>query len=247
MMQRALAGVAAVALAGGLPAEAHADNAGPDGVLDAWAPAFDESSAERLVTLHDPRATLWGTNAGSLITAPEGVRFYFGGACAMRPPATVSLGERTTRTFGDAATRARRGTFVRDRKALAARFSFTFVRDGGRRGSVEPRLPPGRRRRYRPAARASTLAFDRSHAPQTSPPEVRTGRLPALQTQQGRRLAAPGARACRLRQAAPRDAIQPRPAGAGGRVTAHRRGAASKTLPACPRPSPTPELLGWLR
>jgi len=116
----------------GSAAMAQSDAAAPDAVLEAWASAFNECSAEKVAALYDPSATLWGTNATALIGAPEGVRFYFNRACAMQPPVKVDFGERTTRVFGATAAIAGTYTFVRDGRNIPARFSYTLVRADGR-------------------------------------------------------------------------------------------------------------------
>ena len=36
----------------------------PEALVQAWAAAFNECSAEKLAALYDPQATLWGTNSG---------------------------------------------------------------------------------------------------------------------------------------------------------------------------------------
>lgn len=123
---------AALALLGGAPALAQTGQAGPDAVLEAWAAAFNECSAEKLAALYDPAATLWGTNSGALTTSPEGVRSYFNGACAAQPPIKVRLVERTTRLFGATAASAGSYTFVRSGQEIPARFSFSMVRVDGR-------------------------------------------------------------------------------------------------------------------
>lgn len=114
------------------PALGHSDEAAVDAVLQAWAAAFNECSAARLSQLYEPQATLWGTNSRSLISSPEGVRFYFDGACAMRPPVKVELGERSTKLFGATAAISGVYTFIREGNGLPARFSFTLVRQDGK-------------------------------------------------------------------------------------------------------------------
>lgn len=120
------------ALMGNSPVAAQADSMTPEAVVDAWVSAFNECSAEKISGLYDPTATLWGTNATALITAPEGVRFYFNSACAAQPSIKVSLGERTTRVVGTTATSAGIYTFVRAGKEIPARFSFTLLRANDR-------------------------------------------------------------------------------------------------------------------
>jgi len=99
---------------------------------ETWAAAFNECSAAKFAGLYHPVATLWGTNANSLTTAPEGVRFYFDQVCAMQPPVKVTIGERTTQVFGEAATSSGTYTFVRGEKSFPARFSFAYLRADGK-------------------------------------------------------------------------------------------------------------------
>ena len=76
---------------------AQADQADANAVVDAWAAAFNECSADKLSALYDPAATLWGTGSPALASTPEGIRSYFARACAAQPPIKVSIGERTQR------------------------------------------------------------------------------------------------------------------------------------------------------
>jgi hypothetical protein len=42
---------------------AQSNHADADAIVDAWAAAFNECSADKLAALYDPAATLWGTNS----------------------------------------------------------------------------------------------------------------------------------------------------------------------------------------
>lgn len=118
----------------------------PDGVVDAWAAGFNGCSASGIAALYDASATLWGTNASSLITTPEGVRAYFNAACGAQPPITVRIGERTTRAAGNWATSAGVYVFTRGAQEIPARFSFAMSRQDGRWLIVQHHssLMPGR-------------------------------------------------------------------------------------------------------
>lgn len=121
--------ILAVALAALLPARApaQAPAAAPEALIQAWAAAFNECSAEKLAALYHPQATLWGTNAGALTTSPEGIRVYFEGACAMRPPVRVTVGQVVGRLHGGAATVSGTYDFAREGSAIRARYSMALV------------------------------------------------------------------------------------------------------------------------
>ncbi|MEZ5730527.1 MAG: DUF4440 domain-containing protein [Burkholderiaceae bacterium] len=123
---------AALALLFTTPALAQSDVMSPDDAIATWAAAFNNCMVKSLSALYAPDATLWGTNARSLIATPSGIRSYFDGACTLQPPFKVTIGEHTTRVFGPSAASAGTYSFVRDGKIMAARFSFALVRSGGR-------------------------------------------------------------------------------------------------------------------
>ena len=111
---------------------AQAPGGPPEAVIQAWAAAFNECSAEKLAALYDPQATLWGTNASALTTSPEGIRVYFEGACIMRPPIRVTVGQVVGRLHGGAATVSGTYDFAREGTVLRARYSMALVAaDGG--------------------------------------------------------------------------------------------------------------------
>ena len=111
---------------------AQADQADADAVVDAWAAAFNECSADKLTALYDPAATLWGTGSPALASTPEGIRTYFTRACAVLPPIKVSIGEHTTRVFGNSAASAGAYSFVQDGRTIPARFSFALIKKDGK-------------------------------------------------------------------------------------------------------------------
>ena len=111
---------------------AQVDQADANAVVDAWAAAFNECSADKLSALYDPAATLWGTGSPALASTPEGIRSYFARACAAQPPIKVSIGERTTRVFGNSAASAGAYSFVQDGRTIPARFSFALVGKDGK-------------------------------------------------------------------------------------------------------------------
>jgi len=102
----------------------------PDGVVQAWAAAFNECSAEKLAALYDPQATLWGTNSAALTTTPEGVRAYFDRACSVSPPIRVAVGQVVSRTHGVYATVSGTYEFAREAMLFPSRYSFALVSTG---------------------------------------------------------------------------------------------------------------------
>ena len=111
---------------------AQANPSDADAIVDAWAAAFNECSPDKLAALYDPAATLWGTGSPALASTPEGIRSYFARACAAQPPIKVSIGERTTRVFGNSAASAGAYSFVQDGRTIPARFSFALVGKDGK-------------------------------------------------------------------------------------------------------------------
>lgn len=112
-------------------APATATATAPASVLEAWASAFNECSAEKLASLYHPAATLWGTNSTLLIGAPEGVRTYFNRACGAQPPIRVTFGQTVVRMHGDYATVAGTYDFAREGTVYPSRYSFALVSANG--------------------------------------------------------------------------------------------------------------------
>lgn len=105
--------------------------ASPEAVVQAWAAAFNECSAEKLAALYDPQATLWGTNSSALTTSPGGVRAYFDRACSASPPIKVTVGQVVSRMHGEYATVSGTYEFARSGTAFPSRYSFALLSNGG--------------------------------------------------------------------------------------------------------------------
>ena len=112
-------------------AQGQGNPSSPEAVVQAWAAAFNECSAEKLAALYDPQATLWGTNSASLTTSAEGVRAYFDRACSAAPPITVAVGQVVSRTHGSVGTISGTYEFVRGGTVFPSRYSFALISSGG--------------------------------------------------------------------------------------------------------------------
>ena len=99
----------------------------PEGVVAAWAAAFNECSAEKLAALYDPTATLWGTNSPALASTPEAIRSYFDRACGASPPIRVAVGQVVSRVYANFAAVAGTYQFSREGVPLPSRYSFAMV------------------------------------------------------------------------------------------------------------------------
>lgn len=118
-----LAGCACMAQGQGSPSA-------PEAVVQAWAAAFNECSAEKLAALYDPQATLWGTNSAALTTSAEGIRAYFDRACSAAPPIKVALGQVVSRMHGTSATVSGTYEFARSGTVFPSRYSFALISAG---------------------------------------------------------------------------------------------------------------------
>jgi uncharacterized protein (TIGR02246 family) len=80
-------------------------------------------------------AVLWGTLSPTLRASPATIHDYFVTAFEVLPGLEVTLGEQWIRVYGDAAVNTGYYTFSYrkdgETKTLPARYSFTFVKDGG--------------------------------------------------------------------------------------------------------------------
>ena len=103
----------------------------PDALVQTWAAAFNECSAEKLAALYHPEATLWGTNSTALTTTAEGVRAYFDRACSAAPPIKVSVGQVVSRVHGAYAAVSGTYDFNRSGTAFPSRYSFAMVSGPG--------------------------------------------------------------------------------------------------------------------
>lgn len=111
-------------------AHGQATPSSPEAVVQTWAAAFNECSAEKLAALYDPQATLWGTNSPALTTTAEGVRGYFDRACLATPPIRVAVGQVVVRAHGTYATVSGTYEFNREGVPFPSRYSFALLSTG---------------------------------------------------------------------------------------------------------------------
>jgi uncharacterized protein (TIGR02246 family) len=101
-----------------------------------WAAAFSEQTPERLLALYDREAVLWGTLSPKRRDNPEAIREYMTSAFTALPGHKVSFGDQLIRIYGDTAINTGYYTFSfakdGESKNLPARYSFVYVRRGGR-------------------------------------------------------------------------------------------------------------------
>jgi hypothetical protein len=95
-----------------------------------WISAFNEGDVNRIVSLYDDNAVLWGTLASSLITSPAEITAYFERALQGKPAPTVSLVDVYLQSFESTAIAS--GSYLLNltsggqRLSLRARFTFTY-------------------------------------------------------------------------------------------------------------------------
>ena len=102
----------------------------------AWIDAMTSHDAERVMSLYDSDAVLWGTRSPTLRDNPSTVRDYFKILSTVPPSYKAVLGEQRIRVYGDMAINTGTYTFsqVDDGKEVIrpARFSFVYRNRGGR-------------------------------------------------------------------------------------------------------------------
>jgi len=103
-------------------------------VTAAWVAAFNSHDPDRVLSLYDEQAILWGTRSPKLAETPAAIRQYFSDL-PRRPDVKITLGEHRVRIYGDMAISTGYYTVsdVRDGRPISvpARFSFTYrLRDG---------------------------------------------------------------------------------------------------------------------
>lgn len=100
-----------------------------------WAQALGEDDPEKVLPLYADDAVLWGTLSPTVRADRAGLRDYFVTAFRVLPGLKVAFGDQLIRIYGGTAVNTGYYTFsyVKDgeTKSLPARYSFTFVRDGG--------------------------------------------------------------------------------------------------------------------
>src|SRR5215475_9098181 len=104
--------------------------------VDKWTTVLAENNPDTIVPLYSKDAVLWGTLSPTVRSDPAGLKAYFVGAYQALPKLTVKFGEQLIRVYGDTAINTGYYTFSYakdgETKSLPARYSFTYVRDGGR-------------------------------------------------------------------------------------------------------------------
>jgi hypothetical protein len=108
------------------PLSSQAQDTAPEATVQSWVAAFNDCNAEKLSSLYDVTATLWGTNSPALATSADAVRSYFDRACSVQPPLKVTLGQVVARAYGTSATVSGTYEFTRSGSAFPARYSFTL-------------------------------------------------------------------------------------------------------------------------
>lgn len=102
----------------------------------AWIDAMTSHDAERVMSLYDSDAVLWGTRSPTLRDNPSMVRDYFKILSTVPPSYKAVLGEQRIRVYGDMAINTGTYTFsqVDNGKEVLrpARFSFVYRNRGGR-------------------------------------------------------------------------------------------------------------------
>jgi len=101
----------------------------------AWIDAMNSRDPERVVTLYDSDAVLWGTVSPTIRDTPAAIRDYFKGLPTFTEFKGV-LGEQRVRIYGDVAVNSGTYTFstVREGRPVTtpARFSFVYRNRNGR-------------------------------------------------------------------------------------------------------------------
>jgi uncharacterized protein (TIGR02246 family) len=102
---------------------------------EAWVAAYNSRDPERVLSLYETDAVLWGTTSPTLRHTPAARRDYFSNM-PQRPGARVALGEQHVRVFGELAVNSGTYTFTNQHDGKLtespARFSFTYHFQNGR-------------------------------------------------------------------------------------------------------------------
>ena len=100
-----------------------------------WAETLGQNDPDKIVLLYATDGVLWGTLSPTLRSNRAGLRDYFVGAFKVLPSLKVNFGEQLIRVYGETAVNTGYYTFSYvkdgDPKTLPARYSFTFVKEGG--------------------------------------------------------------------------------------------------------------------
>jgi len=100
-----------------------------------WGQTLGENEPDKIVLLYATDGVLWGTLSPTVRSDRAALRDYFVTAFKVLPGLKVTFGDRLIRVYGDTAVNTGYYTFsyVKDGEArtLPARYSFTFVKEGG--------------------------------------------------------------------------------------------------------------------
>jgi uncharacterized protein (TIGR02246 family) len=100
----------------------------------AWGETLGHNDPDKVVALYASDAVLWGTLSPTVRSDRAALRDYFVGAFKVLPGLKVSFGEQLVRVYGNAAVNTGSYTFSYAKdgepKALPARYSLVFVKDG---------------------------------------------------------------------------------------------------------------------
>jgi uncharacterized protein (TIGR02246 family) len=101
-----------------------------------WGQAIATNDPEKVLPLYAEDAVLWGTLSPKVRADRAALRDYFVSAFKILPELKVNFGEQLIRVYGNAAVNTGYYTFafVKDgqAKTLPARYSFTYVNEGGK-------------------------------------------------------------------------------------------------------------------
>jgi len=119
---------------------ASAASAGPKEDVAAatahWAQTLGENDPDKVVQLYSPDGVLWGTLSPKLRSDREALRDYFVTAFKALPGLKVTFGDQLIRVYGNTEVNTGYYTFAftkeGEAKTLPARYSFTFVKQGGK-------------------------------------------------------------------------------------------------------------------
>jgi uncharacterized protein (TIGR02246 family) len=101
----------------------------------AWERALGEDDPDKVLPLYSDDAVLWGTLSPTVRADRAALRDYFVAAFKVLPGLKVAFGDQLIRVYGDTAVNTGYYTFsyIKDgeAKSLPARYSFTYVKNGG--------------------------------------------------------------------------------------------------------------------
>ena len=102
----------------------------------AWGQALGQDDPDKVLPFYSEDAVLWGTLSPTVRASRAALRDYFVGAYKALPGLKVTFGDHLIRVYGETAVNTGYYTFsyLKDgeAKTLPARYSFTYVNNGGR-------------------------------------------------------------------------------------------------------------------